>query len=76
MALSDVFDALLSQRPYKQAWPQEEAVKAIDEDTGTAFEPRLVDCFHDALPEIEAIIQKLASHMPSNSHAAAYELGM
>jgi putative two-component system response regulator len=76
VALSDVFDALLSQRPYKQAWPQEDAVKAIDEDAGTAFEPRLVDCFHDALPEFEAIIQKLASHLPSSSHAAAYGSGM
>lgn len=73
VALSDVFDALLSQRPYKRAWPQVEAVKAIDDDAGAAFESRLVDCFHDALPEIEAIIHKLASHMPPCPNGAVYE---
>lgn len=76
VALSDVFDALLSQRPYKHAWPQSEAIKAIDEDRGTAFEPELVDCFHDALPRIEEIIHKLASCMPPDSHGVPYEPGL
>ncbi|MGV8042294.1 MAG: HD domain-containing phosphohydrolase [Thermoanaerobaculaceae bacterium] len=76
VALSDVFDALLSERPYKQAWPQAEAIRAIDDDRGGAFEPALVDCFHEALPAINEIIARLASHIPPDSGGTAYEPGL
>lgn len=71
VALSDVFDALLSERPYKAAWPQSEAIKAIDDERGAAFEPALVDCFHAALPAINEIIGRLESHLPPETGGAA-----
>jgi putative two-component system response regulator len=45
MALADVYDALTSVRPYKKAFPHEEAVKIISEGKGTQFDPVLTDLF-------------------------------
>jgi putative two-component system response regulator len=54
-AISDVYDALTSVRPYKQAWPSEEAVRYIVGESGKAFEPRLVTLFVELLPEFARI---------------------
>ena len=51
IAIADVFDALTTERPYKQAWSVEDAVKLIDEGAGTHFDPQLVPILHSALPE-------------------------
>ena len=45
MAIADVFDALISERPYKKAFAHEEAVKIIIDGKGTHFDPVLVDLF-------------------------------
>jgi len=45
MAIADVYDALTSFRPYKEAFSHEEAVRAIIEGSGTQFDPLLVDAF-------------------------------
>ena len=45
MAIADVFDALISERPYKKAFTHEEACKIIEEGAGTHFDPVLVDAF-------------------------------
>ena len=45
MAIADVYDALISERPYKPAFTHEEAVKIIYEDRGRRFDPKLVDIF-------------------------------
>ncbi|MFH2123285.1 MAG: HD domain-containing phosphohydrolase [Pseudomonadota bacterium] len=46
-AISDVFDALLSRRPYKDPWPPERALQLIQEEAGKHFDPRLVQVFVD-----------------------------
>ena len=51
-ALADVFDALTSVRPYKKAWPIEDAVNMIRENRGKHFDPLLVDAFMHNLLEI------------------------
>ena len=43
--LADVFDALTTQRPYKEAWPIEKAVDFVVQNKGKLFDPRLVDIF-------------------------------
>ncbi len=53
--LCDVFDALTSQRPYKEIWPNEKALKEIEQERGTHFDPHMVDCFFKILPEIRRI---------------------
>jgi len=45
MAIADVYDALISERPYKKAFTREEAVRIIIDGKGTQFDPLLVDLF-------------------------------
>ena len=45
MAIVDVYDALTSERPYKEAYPHQEAIKIIADGSGTHFDPNLVDVF-------------------------------
>ncbi|WP_051261808.1 HD domain-containing phosphohydrolase [Desulfovibrio inopinatus] len=50
--LCDVFDALCSKRPYKEAWPIERAVEEIIHGAGTMFDPDLVREFQVLLPRL------------------------
>ncbi|MCL2069479.1 MAG: response regulator [Treponema sp.] len=45
MAIADVYDALVSERPYKKAFTHEQAVEIIRNDSGTHFDPKLADAF-------------------------------
>ena len=47
MAVADVFDALISKRIYKDAMPLEKAYAIIREESGTHFEPEIVDAFFE-----------------------------
>ncbi len=58
-ALADVFDALGSERVYKQAWPIEDILVYLKEQSGRHFDPELVDIFFDKLDEILAIKNSL-----------------
>lgn len=51
-SVSDVFDALISERSYKKAWSVEHAVKHIKSKSGIYFDPEVVIAFLKALPEI------------------------
>jgi HD-GYP domain-containing protein (c-di-GMP phosphodiesterase class II) len=44
-AVADVFDALTHDRPYKKAWTTADAVDFIRSESGTRFDPRVVDAF-------------------------------
>jgi putative two-component system response regulator len=52
VAIADVFDALTSERPYKEAWPTDLATSYIQQQSGTHFEPGLVATFLRCLPRI------------------------
>lgn len=60
VAIADVFDALLSFRPYKQPCSLEQAVAIMDEGDGSQFDPQLMRAFRSALPEILKIKAKYA----------------
>lgn len=47
MAIADVYDALISERPYKKPFSHEDAVKIISNGSGTHFDPDLVKVFLD-----------------------------
>lgn len=51
-ALADVFDALTSERPYKDAWSIEDAISLIKEQSGKHFDPELVEIFLQCIDEI------------------------
>ena len=55
VSIADVYDALSSRRTYKEAWEEDEVLNEIKKSSGTKFDPALVDCFFEALPNIQAI---------------------
>lgn len=59
-AVADVFDALTSARPYKPAFPVEEALKIIRSERGTHFDPMVVDAFFDSLEQILRVRRECA----------------
>jgi putative two-component system response regulator len=58
VALADVFDALLSNRPYKRAWPVARAVAEIQRGAGSQFDPELVPGFTAALPDCLKVMEQ------------------
>ncbi|MDR2035901.1 MAG: response regulator [Coriobacteriales bacterium] len=59
MSLADVYDALISERPYKRAFSHEEAMTMIVEQRGTQFDPELADLFVSLSDQIEEISKEL-----------------
>lgn len=51
-AVADVFDALTSTRPYKQAWPVQEAYEWVMAESGKHFDPAVALAFDAAMPDI------------------------
>jgi len=45
VAVADVYDALTSVRPYKSAWPSEQAFEYVTAQAGRHFDPRMVEAF-------------------------------
>ena len=52
VAVADVFDALLSERPYKRAWTPEAARDEILRGRGQHFDPGIVDAFLDCYDDL------------------------
>jgi putative two-component system response regulator len=55
VAIADVFDALTSNRPYRTARPEEEALTIIETTVGSHFDPQVYAAFLKALPTIRDI---------------------
>lgn len=67
-AIADVFDAISTKRPYKEAWPLDRCVELINSESGKHFDPRLVDAFNVVLPEIKLYAAELADEQPPVDH--------
>jgi len=52
-AVVDVYDALISDRPYRSAWPKQAASKYIQEQAGTLFDPKITSTFLQLTKEKE-----------------------
>ena len=57
LAIADVFDALLSDRPYKKAWPLERALELMRNEAGSHFDPQLVRVFMNGIDEVKEIMK-------------------
>lgn len=64
-AVCDVFDALISERPYKKAWTVEDALKVIEEGRDSQFEGRLVDAFVANLDKVIACKDTYTDSLPT-----------
>jgi len=58
VAIADVYDALHSNRVYKNAWSEERVIEAMTNDRGKKFDPELFDIFLRILPAFRDIRQR------------------
>ena len=63
VSVADVFDALVSARPYKTAWPVEKAIDFLKQQAGTQFDPQCVDAFCKRIPQITKIQSDYADNI-------------
>jgi HD-GYP domain-containing protein (c-di-GMP phosphodiesterase class II) len=62
----DVYDALSTNRPYREAWPSDKTMSYLEERSGAEFDPELVAAFIRTLREGEAQVRVL-SEQPAAS---------
>ena len=60
MAIADVYDALISQRVYKQGMSQDQALEIMSKGRGSHFDPDMLDAFFEIKDTIQAIAQRYA----------------
>ena len=58
MAVADVFDALVARRSYKEGFPFDTAIDIIRKESGTHFDPEVVDAFLQCQEEARAISEQ------------------
>lgn len=61
-AIADVFDALTSNRPYKAVLSNDKAFEIIQKNSGTHFEPKVVDAFFDQLDDVIKVQKRYAEN--------------
>jgi putative two-component system response regulator len=61
VAVCDVFDALVSERPYKKAWPEDRALALIKEERGVSFDPAVADAFATLFPQLMELKENISS---------------
>lgn len=59
ISLVDVYDALTSERPYRRAMSREQAIAMLRANSGTQFDPRVVEAFIALLPEMDAVLASM-----------------
>lgn len=57
VAVADVFDALMSKRPYKEAFSFEESIDLIKKGSGNHFDPEIVEIFESSINEVKEIYE-------------------
>jgi HD-GYP domain-containing protein (c-di-GMP phosphodiesterase class II) len=60
----DVYDALSTKRPYRDAWPSEKTMAYLEERAGSEFDPDLVAAFIRTLKQGQAQVRVLSDEAP------------
>lgn len=68
MAVADVYDALISKRIYKPAFPHDKAMEIIKQGQGTHFDPRIVDALFEIEDTFVSIAEQFADSDDEISH--------
>jgi len=58
MAIADVYDALVSERPYKEPFTPDKAVEIIMENAGTQFDPLITDVFYKVRDQFGSVVRE------------------
>lgn len=66
VSVADVFDALLSARPYKEAWPVADAIEFLRNNAGSQFDPQCVEALFKGLDNILKIQFDYPDHQITN----------
>lgn len=73
-AISDVYDALISDRVYKSAYPLDKAFEMVRDGECGVFSPEVLACFEFARPDMEALVkQTKAEEAAENGGYSPYE---
>lgn len=67
VAAADVFDALLSHRPYKQPWTLEQAMGYMNSQNGLHFDPQIIEIFNHHQDQIVEIRSRYQDPLPGDS---------
>jgi len=67
ISIVDMFDALTSNRPYRRAMTQEEALRIIQDGANKQFDPKLVDLFMKVLPEATCEVERMEEEQRSQA---------
>jgi HD-GYP domain-containing protein (c-di-GMP phosphodiesterase class II) len=58
VAAADVFDALTSKRPYKEAWSLQRGLDYLREQSGKHFDPAVIAAFERAMPQVTEVYER------------------
>lgn len=72
VAVIDVFDALVHARPYKKAWPQEEAIAYLLEQKAKQFDPSVIQAFSEVIEEMSNELTENESEFVKEVSEVAY----
>ena len=61
MSIADVYDALISERPYKPAYTHERAVEIIMRDSGKRFDPKIADVFYSIREKFKEVYLRMSN---------------
>ena len=75
MAISDIYDSLTSERPYKGELTHEETMEIIRTETGRHFDPLLIDLLGDTFPSFEEVAKVKAAEERRKKLLAGASLG-
>lgn len=68
VAVVDVFDALITTRPYKRIWSLEEAKDLIEAGRGTHFDPDVVDAFCESFELFSEVAESMETELQPFAH--------
>ncbi len=74
LAAVDCLDAMASDRQYRKALPLDEAMKAVAEDSGISFDPRVVEVLQRRYLELEALAVRGLYNSARDAHSFSYKV--